>query len=92
MSKKTKGYRCKTRRKLKKNSLTHVTDFMKEFNVGDKVLIKIDSSVQTGHPHPRFNGRSGIISGMQGNSYLVDIVDITKKKTLIVSPIHLKPL
>ncbi|MBN1160167.1 MAG: 50S ribosomal protein L21e [Candidatus Diapherotrites archaeon] len=91
MTTKTHGYRCKTRRKLKKRGLTHVTDFMKEFNVGDKVLIKIDSSVQTGHPHPRFNNRTGLVKGMQGNSYLVEIMDINKKKTMIVSPIHLKP-
>ncbi|MBR9707450.1 MAG: 50S ribosomal protein L21e [Candidatus Diapherotrites archaeon] len=91
MAKKTHGSRVKSRRKLKKRDLTRVTDLIREFAIGTRALIKIDSSVHYGQPHPRFHGRVGAVTGKQGRSWLVEVVDGGKKKQIISASAHLKP-
>jgi len=36
------------------------------------------------------SGRTGIVIGKRGRSYIVNIKDFNKEKTFIVPPIHLK--
>lgn len=90
---KTHGSRVKTRRKLRKKELTRITDLVRDFSVGDKVLIKIRSNIQKGMPHPRYHGRAGVVTGKRGRAFEVQIKDMGKKiKTLISIPAHLKPM
>ena len=42
-------------------------------------------------PHPRFQGRTGVVVGQRGRAYIVQIRDGGKIKTLFVRPEHLKP-
>lgn len=67
-----------------------IAKYLQEFNVGDRVLLKAESAVQTGQYFRRFHGRTGLISGKQGECYKVDIKDINKPKSLIVHPVHLR--
>lgn len=92
MAQKTSGSRNKTRQKLTKHTRDKetISDHLKTFEEGDKVLIQVDSSIHKGLPHPRFHGKAGQITGKRGQSYLVTIKDGGKKKELPVYPAHLK--
>lgn len=90
----TGGYRRKTRSKLRKNVRTKgkiaIRKYFQEFSKGDKVYLTAESGVQRGMYHPKFHGKSGIISKRQGTNYYVKIKDGNKEKSLLVHPIHLR--
>ncbi|HIH40061.1 MAG TPA: 50S ribosomal protein L21e [Halobacteria archaeon] len=90
---KTKGFRRKTRHKLKRGlrerGLSPLTRALQEFDEGDRVYIKIDSSVHKGMPYPRYQGANGVIKERRGRAYLVEIKDGGKKKIMISRPQHL---
>ena len=69
---------------------TTVTEYLKEFEEGEKVLIKIEPSEQEGRPHQRFHGITAEVKGKQGDSYKVQFKDGNVQKTLFIPPIHLK--
>ncbi len=67
-----------------------LSQYFQEFKEGDKVNLKINSSVQTGQFFPRFHGLTGTITGKRGFCYQVKVFDQNKEKTVFVHPIHLK--
>ena len=94
--KKSKGYRTRTRRLFKKGlrerGKKRVSALLHEYQSGNQVVIKIDSSTQKGMPHPRFRGLVGTIKEKRGNSYVVLTKSGNKTKTIISRPEHLKRL
>ena len=92
MAYKAKGPRSRTRRKLKKDvrGLPPVNAFLRKFEKGDKVVIKIEPSVHSGMPFPRFHGRVGVVEGKRGRAYLIRVKDGGKEKVLISHPVHLR--
>lgn len=88
------GFRRKTRFKLKKEQRNKgklsLTNYFREFKEGDRVKLMADPTVQKGMFHPRFYGKRGLVKGKRGNSYIVQITDGGKDKSLIVHPVHLK--
>jgi len=94
MVRKTSGVHRKARHKLRKwrSKTPPITTsrLLQTLNVGDRVVVRIHPSVQEGRPHPRFNGRVGVVVGMQGEGYKVRIRDGSAEKILISTPIHLK--
>ena len=92
MVKKSKGLRRKTRKILKKNARyrTPITKFLQEFSINERVLIKLEPSSQKGMPHKRFHGKIGRIIGRRGKSYIVEILDGNKRKSIISRPEHLR--
>ena len=72
MVKRSKGFRSKTRKKLRKTprqrGLSPITKTLQIFEVGENANIVIDPSLQQGQPHPRFHGLTGTITGTQGNA------------------------
>ncbi|VVC00732.1 50S ribosomal protein L21e [uncultured archaeon] len=59
------------------------------FKVGD--CVSIDSqSKYSGMPHPRYRGRTGIITEQRGKAYVVEIRDGNMVKGLIIPPVHLR--
>jgi len=77
----------KTRRTRGKVPLTKVFAVFKE---GEKVVLKAEPAVQTGMYHIRFHGKVGVVKGKQGRCYNVEIKDGSKRKVLILNPVHLK--
>ena len=67
-----------------------VNQYLQEFAVGDSVHISLVVSEPSGMPYPRFNGRTGVVEGKQGNAYKVKIKDGDKDKVLLITPVHLK--
>lgn len=96
MTKRTGGFRRKTRHKLtkkrKKKGKISLRSYFQSFKVGDKVLLKAEPAVQKGMYNPRYHSKSGTIKGKRGNCYKLEIKDKNKIKTLIVHPVHLRRL
>jgi large subunit ribosomal protein L21e len=43
-------------------------------------------------PHRRFQGKTGIIAGIQGRAYVVSVSDGDMQKTVVARPEHLRPM
>jgi len=63
---------------------------VQEFEVGQKVHLRIDPSVPDGRFHPRFNGQTGEVLAKQGRAFKVAITDRGKDKILFAKPAHLR--
>lgn len=91
--KRSMGPRNRTRSKLRKNvrekGMPPVTHSLREFNPGDRVTIRINPAIHSAMPYPRFQGRTGVVTGKQGRAFLVAFKDGNKDKMLIVGPEHL---
>ena len=95
MVKSSKGFRSRTRGTLTKDArergLPPVTQFLKSFEVGDKVFVRLEASDPHGQPHPRYQGRVGVVVGKVGRAFRVEFLDGNKRKQLIANPVHLAP-
>lgn len=96
MVKRSKGFRSKTRKKLRcshrERGLSPITRTLQNFTVGEHVNIVIDPSMHKGQPHPRFHGLTGIVLGTQGEAYLLNVKVGNKEKRLIIRPEHLRKI
>ena len=92
--KRSRGFRSNTRRLLRigRSVRRTITKTLRTFEVGDKVMVKLDASVQKGMPHPKFYGKVGTVTAKRGISYMVAIKDGNKPKWLISRPEHIKSL
>ena len=94
MVKRIGGIRRKTRYKFRKEKRTRgkisITRYFQSFNAGDRVYLDVEPAVQKGMYHPRFMGKTGVITAKRGRCYEIAINDLGKEKTLIVHPVHLK--
>jgi large subunit ribosomal protein L21e len=88
------GPRKRTRAKLSKShrqkGKISLTKYFQSFNEGDKVMLKPEPSVHKGMYDGRFIGKTGTVIRRNGTCYEVTIQDGSKKKMLIVHPVHLK--
>lgn len=91
----SKGYRAKTRRLLKKKPRERgkigLSRLLHEYKLGEKVEVKLDSSTHKGMPHRRFHGRIGKIVNKRGRAYIVSVTQGKIIKEINVRPEHLKP-
>jgi large subunit ribosomal protein L21e len=94
MAQKSKGMRRKTRKKLTKDEgrTGRIAAHLQEFEEGEQVLIDVDPAVQDGMPHPRFHGRTAIVDGERGRSFVITLKDGGKEKEFAVHPAHLRAL
>lgn len=87
------GFRKRTRSKFKKEhsekGKIRIREFLKKFNVGDKVCLSVEPAYHKGMYRPKYMGKSGTITAVKGTCYEVEIKDFDKKKKLIVHPVHL---
>ena len=90
--KKTKGPRQGTRNAFRKNirEKTTVNQFLRVFNIGERVAIGVEPSSHRALPNRRFLGKVGIIVGKRGDAYVVETHDGNKQKTLMLTPEHMK--
>jgi len=90
MGERSKGKKSNTRSIFRKrNSKSKgLTQFFLKFEKNEKVIINIDSSVQSGQPHRRFQGRHGKIIKIQGSCYLVHVP--VYSKTALCAIEHLR--
>lgn len=95
MVKSSKGFRSRSRgtftKEVRERGLPPVTRFLREFEVGQKVIVRIEPSDPHGQPHPRYQGRICTVIGRSGRAYRMEFLDGHKRKELIATPIHLAP-
>lgn len=84
MSKRSRLLRKRRGRKL------GTTRLVKKFSIGDRVRIDIKSGYFGNMPHPRYRGKHGIIVGVRGKSYIVELRHMKSIKKLIIPPVHLE--
>jgi large subunit ribosomal protein L21e len=87
------GPRQGTRHKLQNDPRDRGTSppqrAVQQFDEGDSVHLKIDPSVPEGRYHPRFDGKTGVVEGKQGEAFKVTIADGDSQKTVIARAAHL---
>jgi len=95
MVKSSKGFRSRSRgtftKEVREKGLPPVSRFYREFEVGEKVVVRLEPSSPRGQPHPRYQGRTCTVVGCVGNAYRLEFLDGGKRKELVSLPIHLSP-
>jgi len=91
---KSKGFDTRTRalfrRKARDRGIRSLRYLLEPMEIGDKVDILLNSSVQKGRPHRRYNGKSGRITSKRGQSYVISLKAGRMIKTIIARPEHLR--
>ncbi|MFX1337823.1 MAG: 50S ribosomal protein L21e [Promethearchaeota archaeon] len=90
-----KGYRNKTRKRHRKNcrarGLGSIEKYLEDYNINDKVDIITDPSQhKRGMPHRRYHGKTGVIVGVRGRCYEVELKLGNSTKVLIIGREHLR--
>jgi len=62
---------------------------LKKFEIGDKVMVKIEPMIKKNLIHRRFLNKSGVIIEKRGEAYRVRVKDLNKEKDVLVKPFHL---
>ena len=94
MVRRSKGYRSRTRtlfrKKPREKGKVGLSRLLRTYNPGDKVMIRIDSSVHKGMPHRRYHGRIGVIKAKRGRSYIIEVTVGKQTRTVIARPEHIE--
>jgi len=94
MVKKSHGYRARTRglmsKRVREKGLGSLSQVLVDFEAGQRVDIVIDSGFHKGMPHRRYQGKTGIVTGLRGRAVLVDVNLGNATKSLIVRREHLR--
>ena len=85
------GFRHKSRSVLKKDGPRGISFLLREYKVGDRVLIQIDSRQHKAIPHRRYHGKVGIVKEVGRRIVILDVKLGEKTKTLITRLDHVKP-
>ena len=85
------GFRYKSRSVLTKSATRGVSFLLRQYNVGDRVLIQIDSRQHKAMPHRRYHGKVGSIKEVGRRSVVLNVKLGDKTKTLITRFDHIKP-
>ncbi len=95
MVKSSKGFRSRTRgpftKEVRERGLPPVTRHLRKFEIGDRVVVRLEPSDPHGQPHPRYQGRTCVVIGQVGRAYKLRFLDGGKVKQLVALPIHLAP-
>ncbi len=78
------------RKRIREKGKVKFSSYFQTFNKGDKVSVVRDVSFKICFPE-YMQGRTGIVEGKRGRSYIVSI-NIGKDKRFIIHPIHLKKI
>lgn len=91
---KSKGYNNRTRALFRKQSrkrgLKSLRYLLEPIEVGQKVDILLNSSIQNGRPHRRYNGTSGTVVEQRGQAYVISLKTGRMQKSIISGPEHLR--
>ena len=79
------------KKRQKEHGKIKLSRYFQDFKEGDRVAVIRELAVQPKFPS-KLHGRSGVVNGKRGNSYIVKIKDLKKEKTYIIHPVHLKKL
>ncbi len=89
---KSRGYRRKTRSLFRSKPRSPLGFLLKEYKVGDRVVIDVDSRQTKGMPHRRFQGSVGSIEEVRRRSLVISVPVGNKVKEVIARLEHVRPL
>jgi large subunit ribosomal protein L21e len=89
---KSRGYRRKTRSLLRAKPRSPLGFMLREYSVGDRVVIDIDSRQTKGMPHRRFQGSVGKVEQVRRRSLIISVAVGNKMKQVIARLEHVRPL
>ncbi|MHA1637249.1 MAG: 50S ribosomal protein L21e [Candidatus Thorarchaeota archaeon] len=96
MVKKSHGFRARTRslmsKRVRSRGLQPVSSVLIDYEIGQRVNVVIDPGVHKGMPHRRYQGRTGVVTGIRGRGIVVELKVDKATKTLIIRPEHLTPV
>jgi large subunit ribosomal protein L21e len=69
-----------------------LSKLLHDYQPGEKVVVKINSTIQKGMPHRRYHGKIGVVVDKRGRAYTVNVAQGDTSKRIIVRPEHLTPL
>jgi large subunit ribosomal protein L21e len=96
MVKSSKGFRSRSRgtftKEAREKGMPPVNWFLRSFEIGDKVTIRIEPSDPHGQPHPRYQGRTCTVVAKSGRAYRIEFLDGRKPKQIVATPVHLWPV
>jgi large subunit ribosomal protein L21e len=78
------------RKKTRDTGLRSLRYLLEPIEVGQKVDILLNSSIQKGRPHRRYNGKSGEVIRKQGQSYVINVKIGRAIKEVVSRPEHLR--
>ena len=95
MVKSSKGLRSRTRgvltKRVRERGPPPVTRFLQTFEVGDRVVVRLEAADPRGQPHPRYQGVTGVVVARVGRAYRLVFRDGGKRKEVVAAPVHLLP-
>ena len=79
------------RKNIRERGKVSLSRYFQELQEGNHVALVHNQSFKASFPKS-FHGSIGVISGKQGKTYAVKLLNGKKLKTLLVHPIHLKKI
>ena len=79
------------RKRQREHGKIKLSRYFQDLEKGQRVAVIRELAVQPKFPK-QLQGRSGVIEGKRGSSYIVKIKDLKKEKIYIIHPVHLKKL
>jgi large subunit ribosomal protein L21e len=79
------------RKNIRNHGKIKLSEYFQGFNEKDRVTVVRELALMPKFPK-RLQGRSGIVDGKRGKSYLVKIKDLNKEKSYLIHPVHLRRL
>tara|TARA_Y100000294_G_C8468384_1_gene301606 strand:+ start:11 stop:283 length:273 start_codon:yes stop_codon:yes gene_type:complete len=79
------------KKKIREKGKIKFSKYFQEFKEGEIVAVVRELSINASFPQ-RLQGRTGIIEGKRGKSYIIKINDLKKEKKFLIEPIHLKKI
>jgi len=90
----SKGPRRKSRsiltKRVRERGKLGLSRLLADYEVGEKVIINIDSGIHKGMPHKRYQGKVGTIVEKRGRAYVVEIPQRKTSKLIVSTPEHLR--
>jgi ribosomal protein L21E len=77
------------RKKLRTRGKIQLSRYFQKLSEGESVAISKERTIRASFPD-RMQGRTGVVEGKRGRSYIVNVKDNNKEKRFIIKPIHLK--
>ena len=79
------------KKNIRQRGKISLSRYFRKFNEGDSVAIKREISVGANFPK-RLQGRTGVIKGKKGRTYIVKLKDQNLNKEYLIRAIHLNKI
>jgi large subunit ribosomal protein L21e len=91
---KSKGPRRKSRsvltKRIRERGRLPLSRLLTKYEIGDKVVINIDSAIHKAMPHKRYQGQIATVVDKRGKAFVLEIPQRKTVKTIITTPEHIR--